>query len=106
MTCLECIEHIPDPGFEVAVANLQVMFRRKLIVSVPLCEAEPLYKGHHEEFTAARLRELFPGAEITVLLLERQAHWAMVEITRSPVSTPQASISSRIWRAGRRRWGW
>lgn len=82
VTCLECIEHIPDPGFEAAVANLQAMYRRKLIVSVPFCEAEPLYKGHHQRFTAARLRELFPGAALTVLLLERQAHWAMVEITR------------------------
>lgn len=34
VTCMECIEHIPDPEFGQAVANLKLLARKRLIVTV------------------------------------------------------------------------
>lgn len=35
VTCMECIEHIKDPGFAAAVENLKALALKRLIVTVP-----------------------------------------------------------------------
>lgn len=82
VTCMECIEHIPDPGFAQAVRHLKAMARQRLIVTVPFMEKEPLPKAHHQAFDLARLRRLFRGAKITLLLKGNSARWALVDWKR------------------------
>lgn len=84
VTCLECIEHIKSPGFEKAVENLKAMARKRLIVSVPYAEKEPLPRFHHQRFDTRRLRQLFPRAEITLLANGPEISWALVDTKIDP----------------------
>lgn len=80
VTCMECIEHIPDPLFDQAVANLKVLATQRLIVTVPYSEREPLPKFHHQRFTVRRLVSLFPNSEITLLAYGSSIPWALVDM--------------------------
>lgn len=80
VTCLECIEHIPDGPFEIAVSNLKRMARSRLVVTVPFEEREPLPSYHHQRFDMGRLKTLFPTGTIEVLRKESSSAWALVDI--------------------------
>ncbi len=109
VTCMECIEHIPSPGFDDAVANLKRITRKRLIVTVPFEEPEPLPHYHFQRFDMTRLEKLFPGARIDVLQWEGTP-WALVDwrpgsilgrlrmMTRSLASTVR-TLRSR-WSSG------
>jgi hypothetical protein len=77
VTCMECLEHIPDPHFDIAVHNLFEIARNRLIVTVPFEEREPLPPYHHQRFDEARLERLFPGAELYQL-----GNWALADLRR------------------------
>ena len=79
VTCLECIEHIKDPGFDKAVENLKDVALNRLIVTVPFMEPLPLPHYHHQRFTAERLASLFPGSEITMFAIGRNIRWVMAD---------------------------
>lgn len=81
VTCMECIEHISDPDFEVAVENLKFLATRKLIVTVPFEEPEPLPHFHKQRFDMDRLLRLFPSSRVTLLTYRGKAMWAVVEWT-------------------------
>lgn len=79
VTCLECIEHIPDPAFASAVRHLQALARERLIVTVPFEEPEPLPSMHRQRFTRERLEGLFPGGEICLLSKGATVRWALID---------------------------
>lgn len=79
ITCLETIEHIPDPGFDQAVENLKAATGERLIVSVPYREKQPMIADHHQWFDDDRLISLFPGAHISVAAIGRMVEWALID---------------------------
>lgn len=80
VTCLECIEHIANPGFKTAVENLLAMARERLIITIPYAEPEPLPRYHYQRFTDNRLEQLFPDGKITLMATNKTIHWALVDI--------------------------
>lgn len=83
VTCMECIEHIPDPQFSAAVAHLKAMARERLIVTVPFEEPIPLPSFHHQRFDQKRLSELFPGSDLILLAKAEKVRWALVDWRRN-----------------------
>jgi hypothetical protein len=70
--CSEVLEHIPR--WREAVANLAMMARRHLLITVP---SGPLRKmdqlvGHHQHFAGAELRHAIEGCGLTV---RRTRYW-------------------------------
>ncbi len=78
VTCMECIEHIPDPDFSRAVENLKALANKRLIVTVPFMEY-PLAKFHSQRFDLERLHLLFPGATLTLLAKSKTLPWVLVD---------------------------
>lgn len=81
VTCMEVVEHLPDEKLEQALSALRRVSNRRLIVSVPFCEGEPIYKGHFQRFTVDRIEALFPNASYTLLMKERKGAtpWLLIE---------------------------
>lgn len=101
VTCMECIEHIADPQFDVAVKNLKRMAEERLIVTVPFEEKLPLPRYHKQRFDMDRLNALFPGAEITLISWKGQPLWAVADWR--PVaaqSRPERSAQRRSGMSG------
>lgn len=86
ITCMEVIEHLPDGKLEKVLSELRRVAAKRLIISVPFCEPLPLSKYHCQQFTPARLKEIFPKAHFTLLLKN--------PVTRTPwivIDEPQGS---------------
>jgi len=81
VTCMEVIEHLPDGKFEKVIAELRRVAAKRLIVSVPFCEPLPLSKYHKQQFTPARIKQLFPNAYYTLLLKDpvSRVPWLIVD---------------------------
>lgn len=81
VTALEVLEHQPDDKLDVALAELRRVARRKLILTVPLCEPwPPATKGHLQRFCPDRLVRLFPRAQLTRLEKGNGRYpWVMIE---------------------------
>jgi 2-polyprenyl-3-methyl-5-hydroxy-6-metoxy-1,4-benzoquinol methylase len=79
VTCMETVEHINQRDFARAIGSLKSMAQKRLIVTVPFEEPLPLAKFHKQRFDRARLLQLFPSAQITVLTLKDQALWAVID---------------------------
>jgi SAM-dependent methyltransferase len=85
VVCMEVIEHQPDGKLETMIAELRRVAGRKLILSVPFCEPEPLPRYHRQRFGPERLQELFPTANFTILFKDPivRVPWIMIEEARS-----------------------
>jgi hypothetical protein len=83
VTCLECIEHIPNPAFALAVDHLRNIATERLIITVPYEEPEPIPPYHHQRFTLDRLNSLFPDGTIEVMDKGGGTAWALVDIYKS-----------------------
>lgn len=78
--CMEVLEHIPGDGPERALAELRRVAGKRLIVTVPFCEPEPISSVHAHRFSVDRIRKTFPNARLTMLMRERSATpWLMAE---------------------------
>lgn len=67
VVCMEVIEHLEEKHNEVMLANLRKLAKRRLVVTVPFDEPEPLWwhdrpGGHRQKFTKQKLSALFPNA--------------------------------------------
>ncbi len=84
VTCMEVIEHLSDDGVYKALAEIRRVAAKRIIISVPFCEGNPLYKGHFQRFTPDRISRLFPAAEYTLLMKEKRAGtpWLIIEEAR------------------------
>lgn len=95
VTCMECIEHIADPLFDVAVANLKRMATERLIVTVPFEEKLPLPRYHKQRFDMGRLNRLFPGGEVTLITWRETPLWAAVDWRPDAVQSRGARSAQR-----------
>lgn len=85
VVCMEVIEHLPDGKLERVLAQARRVARRRLILSVPLCEPLPLSKYHCQQFLPGRIAAMFPGAKFTILLkkpVDRSVPWIVIDETR------------------------
>lgn len=69
--CMEVIEHLESTFNDRMLKNLRSIAGRRLIVTVPYNEPEPLWwhdrpGGHRQKFTLETLGRLFPSAVATI----------------------------------------
>ncbi|MEN7538102.1 class I SAM-dependent methyltransferase [Aurantiacibacter flavus] len=76
--CMEVIEHLPDGKMEAAIAELRRVARKRLIMSVPFKEPEPLPHYHLQRFDEERIQRVFPRAEYELVGVERPVPWAFL----------------------------
>ena len=80
--CMEVMEHC-EPGYNAQIlANLRRVALKRLVLTVPFNEPEPLWwhdkpGGHRQRFTLSKLAKLFPHAYATLLPRYKQ-DWALV----------------------------
>ena len=73
--CMEVIEHLPDEKVDAAIAELRRVTRRRLIMSLPFEEPEPLPHYHLQRFDRERIQRLFPRAEYELVGVEKPTPW-------------------------------
>lgn len=93
--CLEVIEHLEAENNAVILNNLRNAARRRLVISVPYEEAEPLWwhdkpGGHRQRFTLEKLALLFPKA-IATLLPRYAGNWVFL-IEDEALNIPQFDL--------------
>ena len=71
VTCMEVLEHHYPKNNQKMLTNLRRAAKKRLIISVPFNEPEPLWwhnkpGGHRQKFTLSKLGELFPSAIATI----------------------------------------
>ena len=71
VVCMEVVEHLEAEHNDIILKNLRESTRKRLIVTVPFNEPEPLWwhdkpGGHRQKFTLKKLGELFPNAIATI----------------------------------------
>ncbi len=79
VTCLEVIEHLKDKDMTKAISELRRVAKKKLIITVPYSEAEPLPKHHLQSFNYTRLKKLFPHADFTFFSYKDSMAWVLIE---------------------------
>lgn len=98
VVCMEVVEHLEEQHNEVMLANLRRLAKRRLIVTVPYDEPEPLWwhdkpGGHRQKFDDEKLARLFPNA-IAAKQPRYGVDWIfIVEDTR--ISPPQFTEMSK-----------
>jgi cyclopropane fatty-acyl-phospholipid synthase-like methyltransferase len=65
--CMEVLEHLTPGEMPAALLNLRAATKRRLVISVPFQEPEPLWwhdrpGGHRQRFSEDYLKHLFPSA--------------------------------------------
>ena len=74
--CMEVIEHLPDTKMQPAIDELRRVAKKRLIMSVPFEEPEPLPSYHLQRYDAERIQEVFPRAEYEIVGAEgRHVPW-------------------------------
>lgn len=73
---MEIIEHLDE--IDQALSELRRVGGR-LMITVPFCEGEPMYRGHRQRFCADRLSETFPDGTFTVLVKSTGTAWVLVD---------------------------
>jgi cyclopropane fatty-acyl-phospholipid synthase-like methyltransferase len=71
VVCMEVIEHIEEHHNETILQNLRDSTNRRLIITVPFDEPEPLWwhdkpGGHRQKFSLEKIQDLFPNALATI----------------------------------------
>ena len=69
---MEVVEHIEEKHNAIMLSTLRKAAKRRLVVSVPDCEPEPVWwhdrpGGHRQRFTREKMAKLFPQAVATVI---------------------------------------
>jgi hypothetical protein len=82
VVCMEVIEHLPESANPEILANLRRLAGRRLLVTVPFEEPEPLWGhdrtgGHRQRFTIEKLAATFPTAT-AVILPRYRVDWIFV----------------------------
>ncbi|MEE8294223.1 MAG: class I SAM-dependent methyltransferase [Sphingomonadales bacterium] len=70
--CMEVLEHIEEQHNAVMLSTLRKATARRLVITVPDCEPEPLWwhdkpGGHRQNFTREKMAALFPNALATII---------------------------------------
>lgn len=81
VVCMEVIEHLENVDFQPALDELRRVAGKKLLLTIRLCEPEPIAPYHRQRFDPARILTLFPDAKLT-LLLKRPVNripWLLIE---------------------------
>jgi len=78
VTCLEVIEHLKDTQMKAAISELRRVAKKRLILTVPYSEKEPLPKHHVQSFNFTRLKKMFPQAEFTFFSYKNSMAWVMI----------------------------
>lgn len=76
--CMEVLEHIDQPHFMRALAELRRVAAKRLFLTVPLREPEPLLPYHKQRFDFADIRKHFPQADLYVLKPRHGVPWLAV----------------------------
>jgi len=79
VTCLECLEHLDTSTMTAAIAELRRITSHRLLMTVPFEEPEPLPRHHVQRFDEARIKALFPDAQMTLLTRGSGVPWALLE---------------------------
>ncbi|MBX7484151.1 class I SAM-dependent methyltransferase [Qipengyuania qiaonensis] len=79
--CMEVIEHLPDDTMDAAISELRRVARKRLIMSVPFEEPEPLPHYHLQRFDEKRIQRVFPRAEYELVGVERPVPWVFLTET-------------------------
>ena len=91
VVCMEVLEHLDAETFSRGLAELRRVVRRKLIVTVPFDEPEPIPAFHKQRFTEEDLDKLFPGGDMTLLVKPnyRACPWALIVEDHASSAMPQ-----------------
>ncbi|CTQ54737.1 bifunctional 3-demethylubiquinone-9 3-methyltransferase/ 2-octaprenyl-6-hydroxy phenol methylase [Roseibium album] len=73
--CMEVLEHLTLNSMIEALSELRRVAKKKLIMSVPFEEPEPLPSYHKQRFDQEKLIEYFPNAEIKLLQRPKRKGW-------------------------------
>lgn len=73
--CMEVLEHIELPQFRKALEELRRVAKRKLFMTVPLNEPEPLPPYHKLRFTLSDVNAYFPAAEYRLMSRRKGVPW-------------------------------
>lgn len=81
VVCMEVLEHLDDDTLPRALAQIRRVCARRLIMSVPFMEPEPLPAYHKQRFDVARVRETFPAGRYSLLLKSpvTRVPWLLIE---------------------------
>lgn len=79
VTCMEVLEHLDDELMLQGIEELRRVANKRMIVTVPYCEKEPLPKFHKQRYNLTRIKELFPTAEITFFSLNNSMAWVLID---------------------------
>ena len=82
--CFEVLEHLDDETLPLALAQIRRVCGRRLMVSMPFMEPEPLPAYHRQRFDPERLKALFPTAKFTLLMKTpvTRVPWVLIEEMR------------------------
>jgi hypothetical protein len=80
--CMEVLEHLPETQTSIALQNLRATATRRLVISVPFEEPEPLWwhdkpGGHRQRFDMQKLNSLFP-AGLAALFPRHGLDWMFI----------------------------
>jgi ubiquinone/menaquinone biosynthesis C-methylase UbiE len=67
VTCFQVLEHLRPELVPAALEKLHFLAKKKLYVSVPFKEPEPIFRGHYSRFETEDIIRMFPTAKYTML---------------------------------------
>ncbi len=80
--CMEVLEHLNSDTFVSALSELRRVASERLIMTVPLCEPEPISQYHKKRFILDDIIKDFQGEKYTILQPKRGTPWVMIEENR------------------------
>lgn len=83
VVCMEVLEHLEPNDFIPALEELRRVTKKRLIVTVPFYEPEPLWHfdrrgGHRQRFDYEKLSSFFPNAVATILNRGKGIEWIVL----------------------------
>jgi ubiquinone/menaquinone biosynthesis C-methylase UbiE len=78
VVCMEVLEHIDIDAFLSALKELRRVAKKQLLMSIPLCEPEPLPSFHKLRFELSDVHRYFPTGEFYLLNPIRGIPWLLI----------------------------
>lgn len=83
VVCMEVLEHLEPNDFTKALEELRRVTKKRLIMTVPFYEPEPLWHfdrrgGHRQRFDYKKLSYFFPNAVATILNRGNGVEWIVL----------------------------
>jgi len=93
--CMEVLEHVPPSVMMLGISELRRVQKGMLAMSVPFEEPEPLPSYHLQRFDAARIRELFPRSQVSLLQRPKRRGWPWaIAIEHKPARSQSRALNA------------